>query len=88
MGKKRTNAKDQLHVFRMLDAPLREVSGICIRRCRNHQMSLVAVGDRVAEVAWLPLPGHDQEASEWQTKALDKRKPRKNLVLLEPAIAI
>ena len=72
MGKQRTTAKDRLHVYRILDVPLREVSGICIRRARNRQMSLVAVGDRVAEVAWLLLPCHDLEATEWQTKKLGK----------------
>ena len=69
MGKKR---KDRLRVLRTIDVPLREVSGICVRRACNHQMSLVAVGDRVAEVAWLPLPCHDLETIEWQTKKLGK----------------
>ena len=44
--------KDRLRVHRVVDVPLREVSGICLRRSRKGQMSL-AVGDRVAQIVWL-----------------------------------
>src|SRR5690242_12709830 len=66
------SSDDRLHVRHTLDVPLREVSGICLRRCRNHQMSLVAVGDRAAKLAWAPLPGGDGRGPhtvslDWQT---------------------
>jgi hypothetical protein len=51
MGKAKSN-KNQLRVCRVVDVPLREVSGICLRRSRNGQMFLIAVGDRVAKIAW------------------------------------
>jgi hypothetical protein len=42
--------KNWLRVRRVVDVPLREVSGICLRRGRNGRMSLIAVGDRVAKI--------------------------------------
>jgi len=38
--------KRRLQVRRVVDVPLREVSGICLRRSRNGRLSLIAVGDR------------------------------------------
>lgn len=70
MAGKRTTKK--LRVHRALDVPLREVSGICLRRGRNRQMSLVAVGDRVAKVAWLSLPPSDSVSLEWSTMSVSK----------------
>jgi len=43
--------KNRLRVRRVVDVPLREVSGICLRRGRNGRTSLIAVGDRVAKIA-------------------------------------
>ena len=43
--------KNRLRVRRLVDVPLREVSGICSRRGRNCRMFLIAVGDRVAKPA-------------------------------------
>jgi hypothetical protein len=48
--------KNRLRVRRVVDEPLREVSGICLRRGRNGRMSLIAVGDRVAKIAWFSQP--------------------------------
>jgi hypothetical protein len=66
----------------VLDVPLREVSGICLRRGRNRKMALIAVGDRVAKVAWLRLPQRDLNSPEWQTIKLaafsGSRFPRKH----------
>jgi hypothetical protein len=70
-GKQSTN-EVRLQVSRMLDVPLREVSGICLRRGRNGQMSLIAVGDRVAKVAWLSLPPNDSGPLDWSTTSLSK----------------
>ena len=50
MGNGKSN-KNRLRVRRVVDVPLREVSGICLRR-GNGQMFLIAVGDRVAKIAW------------------------------------
>jgi hypothetical protein len=48
--------KGRLRAQRVFDVPLKEVSGICSRRGSNRQMSLVAVGDRSAHLAWISLP--------------------------------
>ena len=61
-----------LRAYRMLDVPLREVSGICVRREGGHQMSLVAVGDRVAKIAWLSLPDSDAGVLDWRTRNVAK----------------
>jgi hypothetical protein len=55
-----------LHVEHVFDVPLREVSGICLRRGDNHRMSLIAVGDRAAKVACLALPLEDLQSPPWQ----------------------
>ena len=55
----------RLKVSRVIDVPLREVSGICLRRGRNGQMFLTAVGDRVAKIAWFALPRGDEGAIDW-----------------------
>jgi hypothetical protein len=59
-------------VNRAIDVPLREVSGICLRRGRKGQMSLIAVGDRVAKVAWLSLPPSDSGPLDWSTTSVAK----------------
>src|SRR5215510_6016605 len=64
--------KNRLRVRRVVDVPLREVSGICLRRGRNGRMSLIAVGDRVAKIAWFPEPNHDDGRIEWQTGNIAK----------------
>jgi hypothetical protein len=51
--------KNRLRVHRVVDVPLREVSGICLRRGRNGRMSLIAVGDRMAKIAWFSQPRND-----------------------------
>src|SRR5262245_54673657 len=66
-------ADRRLRVRRIVDVPLREVSGICLRRCRRHQMSLVAVGDRAAKLAWAPLPRSDASARRGKGTSLDWR---------------
>src|SRR5215831_14669304 len=103
------SSKNRLRVRRMVDVPLREVSGICLRRGRNGRMFLIAVGDRVAKIAWFCQPRSDEGRIDWHTSniaklsgsmlrlaftaqgraivGLDTRKPRRNLVLLEPPVA-
>jgi hypothetical protein len=64
--------KNQLRVRRVVDVPLREVSGICLRRSRSGRMFLIAVGDRVAKIAWFSQPRDDGERINWHTKNIAK----------------
>ena len=43
MVKSGKSNKNRLRVRRVVDVPLREVSGICLRRSRNGRMFLIAV---------------------------------------------
>jgi hypothetical protein len=60
----------QLRVSRVVDVPLREVSGICLRRGRNRRISLIAVGDRVAKLAWFTQPRKDTDEINWHTAGI------------------
>ena len=71
MGSGKLN-KNQLRVRRVVDVPLREVSGICLRRGRNGQMFLIAVGDRVAKTAWFSQPRSDEGRLDWHTSNIAK----------------
>ena len=62
----------RLKVSRVVDVPLREVSGICLRRGRNGRMFLLAVGDRVAKIAWSSLPRDDEGAIDWRKDGIAK----------------
>jgi hypothetical protein len=64
--------KSRLRVRRVVHVPLREVSGICLRRSRNGRMSLIAVGDRVAKIAWFSLSYSDGGQIDWQTSSIAK----------------
>ncbi len=64
--------KNPLRVSRVVDVPLREVSGICLRRGRNRRMSLIAVGDRVAKVAWFSLSHTDRARIDWHKRSIAK----------------
>src|SRR5271166_3310361 len=63
---------DRLQVCRVIDVPLHEVSGICLRRGRNGRMHLIAVGDRVAKIAWFFLPRSDGGRIDWHTSDIGK----------------
>src|SRR5262249_44087301 len=71
MGKGKSN-KSQLRVRRVVDVPLREVSGICLRRGRSGRMFLIAVGDRVAKIAWFSQPRSDEGRIDWHTSNIAK----------------
>lgn len=62
----------RLKLSRVVDVPLREVSGICLRRGRNGRMFLLAVGDRVAKIAWSSLPRDDEGAIDWRKDGIAK----------------
>jgi hypothetical protein len=74
--------KSVLRVCRMVDVPLREISGICLRRSRNHRMSLIAVGDRLSKLAWFVEPRSDAEDIHWHTAGVKRlagsKLPKKN----------
>src|SRR5262245_39992434 len=72
MGKNGKSNKNRLRVCRVVDVPLREVSGICLRRGRNGRMVLIAVGDRVAKIAWFSEPPSDEGRIDWQTRDIAK----------------
>src|SRR6516164_271988 len=68
----KVKSKNRLQVRRVVDVPLREVSGICLRRGRNGRMSLIAVGDHAAKVAWFSLPRGDEGEICWDTTNIAK----------------
>lgn len=72
MGRSGKSDQNELQVLRVLDVPLREVSGICLRRSRNGRMSLIAVGDRIATIAWFSLSRSDAARIDWHTKSIAK----------------
>jgi hypothetical protein len=80
--KRKKRKKDQLTVRRVVDVPLVEVSGICLERGRGGRMSLLAIGDRVAVAAWVPLPRRDTGPLDWHTIDIARlpgsRLPRKD----------
>jgi hypothetical protein len=64
--------KNRLRVRRVVDVPLREVSGICLRRSRNGRKFLIAVGDRVAKIARFSQPRRDEGRIDWHTSKIAK----------------
>src|SRR6516165_9292221 len=70
MGNK--SNENRLRVCRVVDVPLREVSGICLRRSRNSRMFLIAVGDRMAKIAWFSQPRSDEGRIDWHTRSIAK----------------
>src|SRR6516162_5815513 len=72
MAKNSKSKKNRLQVLSVVDAPLHEVSGICLRRGRNGRMVLVAVGDRVSKIAWFSLPRSHGGLIDWHTSDIAK----------------
>ena len=64
--------KNRLRVRRVVDVPLCEVSGICSRRSANDRMSLIAVGDAEAKIAWSSLSRGDGSEFDWHKKSIAK----------------
>jgi hypothetical protein len=60
-------SEDRLRIKRIVDVPLEEVSGVCLRRGRDGEMALVAIGDRTATAAWVALPADDMAELDWAT---------------------
>jgi hypothetical protein len=59
--------ENRLRVRRVVDVPLEEVSGICSHRGKNGRMHLIAVGDRLAKVAWFSPPRGNGDQIDWHT---------------------
>ena len=64
--------KNRLRVCRVVNVPLREVSGICLGRGRNGRLLLIAVGDQAAKIAWFSQPRSDEGRIDWHTRNLAK----------------
>lgn len=71
MAKAGKSNKKRLRVSRVVDVPLQEVSGICSRRSRSGEVSLIAVGDRAAKIAWF-VPPNDDDQIDWRTNNIAK----------------
>ena len=72
MARNDTSKKNQLRVRRVVHVPLREVSGICLRRSDNNRMFLIAVGDRAAKIAWFSLSRGEGGKIDWRTRNIAK----------------
>lgn len=59
-----------LRPVRVEDVPLREVSGVCLRRDLDGAKALIAIGDCVAVAAWTSLPSNDEDTLSWETAPL------------------
>jgi hypothetical protein len=66
------SSNNRLRVARVIDVPLREVSGICLRRSRSGRLFLIAVGDRVAKIAWFSHPRRDGGQIDWHATNIAK----------------
>ena len=64
--------RNRLRAYRVVDVPLREVSGICLRRGPANELTLLAIGDRAALVAWFVQPNDDMASLDWQTVGIDR----------------
>jgi len=58
---------DRLRIYRIVDVPLREVSGICLRRGADGELALLAIGDRAAVAVWFVQPKDDLAPLDWHT---------------------
>jgi hypothetical protein len=60
-------SRNRLSVYRVVDVPLEEVSGVCLGRGAAGQLTLMAIGDRAAVAAWFVQPKDDMASLDWQT---------------------
>ena len=68
MTKNGKSDKNRLRVGRVIDVPLEEVSGICSHRSTNGRMYLIAVGDRLAKIAWFSPPRSNGSQINWHMR--------------------
>ena len=64
--------KNPLRACRVIDVPLEEVSGICSHRSTTGRMHLIAVGDRLARIAWFSPPRSNRGAIDWHSRSIAK----------------
>jgi hypothetical protein len=69
MGKKH-HRPVALTVARTEDVPLKEVSGLCLRRGPGGVLQVVAIGDRAAVAAWATIPDDPAGPIAWETSPL------------------
>ncbi len=69
MGKKH-HRPVALSVARTEDVPLKEVSGICLRRGPGGVLQVVAIGDRAAVGAWTVVPDEPGAPLHWEVAPL------------------
>lgn len=67
MAGKKAKRNGDLRAQLVVDVPLKEVSGICLRRDCNGRMSLLAVGDSAAVLAIARLKDDGSDDLDWQT---------------------
>src|SRR6516162_2975140 len=72
MPEKVKSKKNRLRACRLIDVPLEEVSGICSHRSRTGRMHLIAVGDRLAKIAWFSPPRSNRGVIDWHTRSIAK----------------
>src|SRR5262245_40431878 len=64
---------EPLRAYRTLDVPLREVSGVCLRRGSSRRMSLLAIGDRAAKLDQLSASHIDDMVDpKWEVTNIAK----------------
>jgi hypothetical protein len=85
MAKKRKSDPDHLLAVRVMDVPVKEVSGICLRREKANRTSLIAVGDRKAELARAAQRLDGETGLEWSIVRLTEL-PDVNLPEKDPQI--
>lgn len=68
----RGNSSNRLQARRVIDVPLREVSGISVHHGRSGRASVVAVGDHAAKIAWFSPPRSDEGPIVWRTRNIAK----------------
>ncbi len=72
-------SKNDLKIERILDIPIREVSGLCLYRPPDGRVLLAAIGDTTAELAWTRLEAGGEV--DWQVldlatiEGMPARKP-------------
>ena len=68
MTKNGKSNKNRLRLGRVVDVPLEEVSGICSHRGTNGRTYLIAVGDRLAKIAWFSPPRSNGSQINWHMR--------------------
>jgi hypothetical protein len=68
MTKNDKSNRNRLRALRVVDVPLEEVSGVCAHRSKKGLTRLIAVGDRLAKIAWFFPPRSNERRIDWHTR--------------------